>query len=62
MLERAADIRLMVRHLHGLQRDRAIARMDAYVLDHLALAARRGAYAHGPTTLCDTQELEVARC
>jgi len=71
----ATEIAMMVRHLpedvcaeakgfglriwRRLDRSRAIARMDGYVLRHLAHAARRGAYATGPSTLADTQELEV---
>lgn len=63
MLERAADIRMMVRHLTGIERLRAIAHMDSYVLEHLAHAARtRGSVScRAELDLTDTAKLEVVR-
>lgn len=59
----AADVAIMVRHLSGVERDRAIGRMDGYVLRHLAHAAR--AHSHQSFSvehdLTDTQKLEAIR-
>jgi hypothetical protein len=62
--ERGADeLLMMVRNLAGVERARAIARMDCYVSRHLAHAAR--AHSHQSYSvehdLTDTQELPMLR-
>lgn len=59
----AADVAIMVRHLTGVERDRAIGRMDGYVLRHLAHAARSHSQQSFSVEhdLTDTQKLEAIR-
>ena len=56
----AAEIGYRVRHhVDAISRARAIEAFSSYTARHLRHVERRGAFAHGPSTLADTQELEV---